>query len=166
MQGEIKAKGIEIDVVTERAQQLHKEHSMRNSQLTEISVKYQNVTTKIKDLNGKWQKYVTSHREYQEKLNSCSSWILDISKKLAQALDMSMLTHQDIEKKISIINELILQKDEGYQNIQIAIELSQNVLANTAPTGHTKICEEMDSLQTKWSELVSQLGKNKFSFLA
>ena len=161
LSGEIKAKGLEIDSVTERAQQLHKEHSMRNSQLTEISVKYQNVTTKIKDLNVKWQKYVTAHREYEEMLNSCNSWILDISNKLASALDMSMLTQEDIEKNIRIINELILLKDDGYQNIQTAIELSQNVLANTAPAGHTRICKEMDDLQTRWSELVSKLGESR-----
>ena len=41
LQGQVRAKELEIDAVTERAQQLHKEHSMRNSQLTELSVKYQ-----------------------------------------------------------------------------------------------------------------------------
>ena len=161
LQGEVRAKELEIDAVTERAQHLHKEHSMRNSQLTELSVKYQNVSTKIKDLNTKWLQYVNSHREYNEKLNECNGWIKDISIKLSQALDMSMLSQNDIETKIAVINELILQKDDGYQNVQTLVELSQNVLANTAASGHGTICKEMNDLQASWSELVSRLGESR-----
>ena len=161
LQGEVRAKELEIDAVTERAQALHKEHSMRNSQLTELSVKYQNVSTKIKDLAGRWQQYVTAHREYNEKLRETVDWIQDISAKLSTALDMSMLSQQDIETKIAVINDLILQKDDGYQNVQALVELSQNVLANTAATGHASICKEMDNLQASWSELVSRLGESR-----
>ena len=50
LQGEIKSKELEIDNITERSQQLHKEHSMRSSHLTEISVKYQNICSKVKEL--------------------------------------------------------------------------------------------------------------------
>ena len=161
LQGQVKAKELEIDAVTERAQQLHKEHSMRNSQLTELSVKYQNVSTKIKDLNIKWQLIVSNHRDYEEKLRECREWIIDINQKLSQALDMSMLSQKDIETKISVINELILLKDDGYQQVQALVELSQNVLANTASTGHTKVCKEMDELQFEWSDLVSKLGESR-----
>ena len=161
LQGEVRAKELEIDAVTERAQQLHKEHSMRNSQLTELSVKYQNVSTKIKDLNIKWQQYVTSHRDYEEKLKECKIWIQDINEKLTQSLDMNMLSQQDIESKIGVINELILQKDDGYISVQNLVELSQNVLANTAASGHAQICKDMDDLQHSWSELVTRLGESR-----
>merc|ERR1712098_766513 len=61
LQGQIKAKELEIDSVTERSQQLYKEHSMRTSHLTELSVKYQNITLKVKDLVAKGQQYVGTH---------------------------------------------------------------------------------------------------------
>ena len=64
-QGEVKAKELEIDTVTDRPQQLHKEHTMRTSHLTELSVKYQNISLKVKDLFGKWQQYVGTRSEFE-----------------------------------------------------------------------------------------------------
>ena len=107
----------------------------------------QNVSTKIKDLNAKWQLYVSFHRDYEAKLDECNAWIKDISTQLSTALELSMLTQKDIETKIAVINELILHKDDGYQNVQALVELSQNVLANTAASGHATICTQMDTLQ-------------------
>ena len=163
LQGIVKAKELEIDAVTERAQQLYKEHSTRNTQLTELSVKYQNISCKIKDLTNKWQQYVGAHREYEEKLVSCQSWINDIAQRLAKAQDMNMLLAEDLARKVSVLNDLMLNKDEGYQKVQNLVELSQNVLANTALSGHSKICSEMEGLQKSWSEFVSNLGESRLA---
>ena len=161
LQGEVKAKELEIDTVTERSQQLHKEHTMRTSHLTEISVKYQNIITKVKDLVGKWQLYVGTHSEYEAKLSECTAWISDIKIKLMKAQEMSMLTPADIESKISALNNLILSKDEGFCKVQNIVELGQSVLANTSANGHSKIVEEMKDLQGNWSQLVARLGESR-----
>lgn len=47
LQGEVRAKELEMDTVTERAQQLHKA-TTRNSQIAELAQKYQQVSTKVK----------------------------------------------------------------------------------------------------------------------
>ena len=161
LQGEIKAKEIEIDSVTDKSQYLYKEHSMRTSHLTEISVKYQNICTKVKELVSKWQQYVGTHSEYDAKLGECVIWTNDIDSRLSKAQNMSMLTQKEIEAKINAINELILLKDEGFGKVQNIVELGQNVLANTATSGHNKIVEEMKNVQSNWSLLVARLGESR-----
>lgn len=47
LQGEVRAKELEMDTVTERAQQLHKA-TTRNSQIAELAQKYQQVSAKVK----------------------------------------------------------------------------------------------------------------------
>ena len=161
LQGEVKAKELEIDTVTERSQQLHKEHTMRTSHLTELSVKYQNIQVKVKDLFTKWQQYVGTHSEYEARLSECNAWVADINTRLARAQDMGMLTQTEIEAKIAALNDLILCKDEGFGKVQNIVELAQSVLANTATSGHSQICKEMETLQQEWSQLVARLGESR-----
>ena len=134
---------------------------MRTSHLTEISVKYQNICLKVKELVSKWQQYVGTHCEYDAKLEECISWINDIDVQLYKAQNMSMLTQPEIEAKIKAINDLIQLKDEGFGKVQNIVELGQNVLANTATNGHTKIVDDMKNLQAKWSQLVAKLGESR-----
>lgn len=47
LQGEVRAKELEMDTATERAQQLHK-GSSRNTQVAELAQKYQQLSTKVK----------------------------------------------------------------------------------------------------------------------
>ena len=161
LQGEVKAKELEIDTVTERSQQLHKEHTMRTSHLTELSVKYQNIQAKVKDLFTKWQQYVGTHSEYEARMAECKAWVTDINTRLGRAQEMGMLTQSEIEAKISALNDLILCKDEGFGKVQNIVELAQSVLANTATSGHIKICHDMEELQQEWSTLVARLGESR-----
>ena len=161
LQGEIKSKELEIDSVTEKSNQLYKEHSMRTSHLTEISVKYQNICSKVKELVAKWQQYVGTHSEYEARLGESIEWINDIDIKLSRAQNMCMITQTEIEAKINAINVLILLKDEGFGKVQNIVELGQNVLANTATSGHSKIVEDMKNLQINWSRLVARLGESR-----
>merc|ERR1712079_501378 len=43
----------------------------------------------------------------------------------------------------------------------MGVELGQNVLANTATSGHNKIVEEMKNVQSNWSLLVARLGESR-----
>ena len=118
---------------------------MRTSHLTEISVKYQNICSKVKELVAKWQQYVGTHSEYEARLGESIEWINDIDIKLSRAQNMCMITQTEIEAKINAINVLILLKDEGFGKVQNIVELGQNVLANTATSGHSKIVEDINN---------------------
>ena len=116
LQGEVRAKELEIDAVTERAHQLHKQSS-RSSQISELGVKYQQISTKVKDLNNRWQQYVTSHQEFDNQLSECTRWLEEIRNKLAYCSNLSASSKSDLEKKMEIIQDLLLYKENGFGKV-------------------------------------------------
>ena len=162
LQGQIKAKELEIDAVTERAQQLNKGlQSMRTSQLTELTVKYQQVNLKVKDLTGKWQQYVKTHNDYDTTFDACQQWIGEKNQELAKVSEMTMGSQEAIDQKVKAISDLILSKDEGFAKVQNTVELAQSVLANTSTSGHDEIKKQINDVQTSWSNLASKLAESK-----
>ena len=91
MQGVIRAKELEIDSVTEKAQQLNKGlQPMRSSQITELTVKHQQVSVKVKDLIQRWQQYVSTHAEYNAVLKECGEWLSAKGQELAKVSGMGL----------------------------------------------------------------------------
>lgn len=161
LQGEIRAKELEIDAVTERAQQLLKGFSNRSSQISELGIKYQQICQKVKDLTGRWQQYVNSHQDFDSRVEQLEQWIDDIMPKLTYCSDLSSSSQKDLENKLAIIQDLLLSKEEGFGKLQNIIELAQTVLANTAPSGHDAINQTVAELQEKWSNLASKMVETK-----
>ncbi len=164
LQGQIKAKEIEIDAVTDRAQQLSKDaQGSRQSQLTELSVKYQHINMKVRDLVAKWQQLVTSHGDYDKSLAESRQWIVDKSAALVKVSEASIASQKDIDAKMRAVSDLLLTKDEGFGKVQTTISLAQSVLANTAPEGHDTIKKDVADLQQKWGSLVSKVSERKLT---
>ncbi|KDR11756.1 Nesprin-1 [Zootermopsis nevadensis] len=162
LQGEVRAKELEIDSVTERAQQLQKgTMSSRSSQISELGLKYQQVSHKVKDLTSRWHQYVTSHLEFESHIAECTQWLEDIKNKLAYCSDLSASSQKDLEGKLETIQDLLLYKEEGFSKVQGTIELAQTVLANTAPSGHDAVNQILGKLQEEWSALASKMMETK-----
>lgn len=100
LQGEIRAKELEMDAVTERAQLLCKG---RNSLVSELGAKYQQVTHKVKDLTNRWLQYVSSHEKLEARAAECLHWLEEIRTKLACCSDLSASSQKDLEKKLETI---------------------------------------------------------------
>nr|XP_033322974.1 nesprin-1 [Megalopta genalis] len=161
LQGRVRAKELEIDAVTEKAQQLHKNLTSRTTQMSELSIKYQHISNKVKDLNGRWQLYVTSHQEFDNRVAECTRWLDDIGKKLAYCSDLGASSQKDLENKMEIVQDLLLYKEDGFAKVQGIVELAQAVLANTAPTGHGAVNDAVGKLQEQWSALASRMLETK-----
>lgn len=162
LQGEVRAKELEIDSVTERAQTLHRgPASARISQVSELGQKYQQVSHKVKELNTRWQQYVSSHQEFDNQISECCQWLDDIKQKLEYCSDLSATSQKDLEGKLATIQDLLLLKDEGFGKVQSVVELAQNVLANTAPPGHDSINKSLAKLQESWSDLALKMNDAK-----
>ncbi|XP_063222936.1 muscle-specific protein 300 kDa isoform X4 [Bacillus rossius redtenbacheri] len=158
LQGEVRAKELEMDSVTERAQQLHKgAMSSRSSQISELGLKYQQVSHKVKDLTSRWHQYVMSHQEFDNHIKECTQWLEDIRNKLSYCSDLSAPSQKDLEGKLETIQGLLLYKEEGFSKVQGLVELAQTVLANTAPSGHDAINHTLGRLQEEWSVLASRM---------
>jgi chromosome segregation ATPase len=104
LQGEVRAKELEMDAVTERAQQLYKGSlSARSSQISELGLKYQQVSHKAKDLTTRWHQYVTSHQKFDSNNSECLKWLDEIKRKLDYCSDSSTKSQKDLEEKLEII---------------------------------------------------------------
>jgi len=104
LQGEVRAKELEMDAVTERAQQLYKGSlSARSSQISELGLKYQQVSHKAKDLTTRWHQYVTSHQKFDSNNSECLKWLEEIKRKLDYCSDSSTKSQKDLEEKLEII---------------------------------------------------------------
>ncbi|XP_043492348.1 nesprin-1 [Polistes fuscatus] len=161
LQGEVRAKELEIDAVTERAQQLHKNLSSRTSHISELSIKYQQISSKVKDLNNRWHQFVAVHQEFDNQLSECSRWLNDIKNKLAYCSDLSASSQKDLENKMETMQDILLYKEDGFTKVQSIVELAQAVLANTAPSGHQAINEALANLQEQWSAVASKMLETK-----
>ncbi|KZC10894.1 Nesprin-1 [Dufourea novaeangliae] len=161
LQGQVRAKELEIDAVTEKAQQLHKNLTSRTTQMSELSIKYQQISNKVKDLNSRWHQYVTTHQEFDNQVADCTRWLDDIRKKLAYCSDLGASSQKDLENKMEIVQGLLLYKEDGFAKVQGIVELAQAVLANTAPTGHKAINDAVGKLQEQWSALASKMLETK-----
>lgn len=158
LQGEVRAKELEIDSVTEKAQQLHKgTMGSRSLQITELGSKYQQISQKVKDLASRWQQYVKNHQEFDNNLTECMVWLSEIKNKMSYCSNLSASSQKDLESKLVLIQDLLLVKDEGFSKVQNVVELAQSVLANTATGGHDTINKSLAKLQEEWSALASKM---------
>jgi nesprin-1 len=105
LQGEVRAKEIEMDALTDKAQNLYKGSSSprRQSQNSELGLRYQQILARVKELAAKWQLHVTDHQEYQMRLSECQSWLADISQKLSYCSDLSASSQEDLETKMATV---------------------------------------------------------------
>ncbi|XP_072386756.1 muscle-specific protein 300 kDa isoform X12 [Diabrotica undecimpunctata] len=161
LQGEIKAKELEIDQVTERAQQLNKGIMGRPSQVSELGVKYQQICQKIKDLTNRWQQHVANHQDFDSQVDQLTQWMDDIKEKLSYCSEIIGTPQKELESKLQTVQELVLRKEEGSSKLQALVELAQTVLANTAPQGHNAINETLVRLQEEWSNLAAAMVEAK-----
>ena len=162
LQGEVRAKELEIDQLTERAQNLYQgSNSSRGSQVSELCARYQRISKKVKDVHSRWHLYVTHHADFDSRVTECHNCLQDIKKKLSYCSDLSATSQEDLDKKMETIQDLLMYKEEGFSKVQGTVELAQTVLANTAPAGHENINQAVENLQKDWSTLASKMVETK-----
>ncbi|XP_060527804.1 muscle-specific protein 300 kDa isoform X12 [Cylas formicarius] len=161
LQGEVKAKELEIDQVTEKLQQLDKGLSNRASQISELGIKYQQIYQKVKELTTRWQLYTSSHQDFNKEIARFEHWLNSLNEKLEYCADVLTASEKELELKLETVQGLILNKEDGFTTIQKLVELAQNVLANTAPQGHESVNQTLANLQNKWSNIASKIIETK-----
>ena len=159
LQGEIRAKELEIDSVTEKSQILLRSLPNSNSKhsVNELVQKYQQLSHKIKDLTTKWQQYYMIHQEFDRQVSDYSAWLSDLKSKISYCSDLSGNSQKEMENKLTTIQELILLKEEGSNMLQKTVEAAQNVLANTSTPGHEPINAKIAELHDIWSQCTMKM---------
>lgn len=159
LQGEIIAKDLEIDNVTEKAQILLRTlpNSSSKHSVNELVQKYQQISHKIKDLTTRWQQYYIIHQEFDRVVSDYTAWMGDLKSKISYCSDLSGNSQKEMENKFTTIQELILLKEDGSNKLQEILEAAQNVLANTSTPGHEPINNVIAKLHDEWSQCTMKM---------
>ncbi|ETN58450.1 calmin [Anopheles darlingi] len=158
LQGEVKAKELEIDNFTEKAQQLYRGYlSSRNSQISELAVKYQQTSSRVKELVGRWQQYVIQHQELETRIGEHRDWLNAVREKLNYCADMSSTSEKELQSKLKLVQDMIVNKEDGSGRLQVIVDLAQQVLACTTPSGHEAVNKAVAALQDEWSALALRM---------
>lgn len=157
LQGEVRAKELEVDNVSEKAQLLHRGATAKYSQITDLIPKYQQISHKVKELTARWQQFVNGHQDLDGQINECTEWLGDINAKLDYCSDLSTATQKELQNRLGTVQDMLLLKDEGFAKVQSIVEMAQNVLLNTAPNGHDAINKRLTQLQNDWSTLALRM---------
>jgi nesprin-1 len=107
LQGEIKAKELELDAISDMALNIQRQAiSSKTSGVSssDLTVKYQQVAHKIKELTNKWQGYVNSHQSFDTQIDDCCQWLAEIKDKLSYCSDLSAYSQKDLETKLGTIH--------------------------------------------------------------
>lgn len=119
LQGEIRAKELEIDNVSEKAQLLHLGSSTatKYSQITDLIPKYQQISHKSKELNTRWSHFVSSHQDFENQLDDCNDWLKNIRSTLDHCADLSTATQKELQNKLNTVQNMLVLKDEGFTKV-------------------------------------------------
>lgn len=157
LQGEVRAKELEVDNVSEKAQLLHRGATAKYSQITDLIPKYQQISHKVKELTARWQQFVNGHQDLDNQITECTEWLGDINAKLDYCADLSTATQKELQNRLDTVQDMLLLKDEGFAKVQSIVEMAQNILLNTAPNGHDAINKRLTQLQNDWSTLALRM---------
>ncbi|KAL1429843.1 hypothetical protein MTO96_015704 [Rhipicephalus appendiculatus] len=130
---ELRSKELEVDSLTERAQQLHGGHSTRrSSRLADLALRYQQLLVALTEAVTKWTQYVNNHQTLDKQVADAQQQIKQANEKLDQC-ELADGSLSQLESKLAIIQEVSHNKDALVSLVQAATEQCQTVLGETAP---------------------------------
>ncbi|XP_037575539.2 muscle-specific protein 300 kDa-like [Dermacentor silvarum] len=155
---DLRAKELEVDSLTERAQQLHGGHSTRrSSRLADLALRYQQLLVALTEAVTKWTQYVTNHQTLDKQVADAQQQIKQANEKLDQC-ELTEGSLSQLESKLAIIQEVSHNKDALVSLVQSATEQCQTVLGETAPVGHGPLSRTLQSLTEAKLALLQRLS--------
>lgn len=103
MMGDINAKELEIDTVTDKMHKLQQQTTQRKaSQVCELGIRYQLLVQTTKECIAKWLQYVSEHQTFDTKLQDCKNWLKEMKEKLPPSIKADCKVSEMEEKLNSI----------------------------------------------------------------
>jgi nesprin-1 len=164
LQGEIKAKELEIDDLTEKAYALQKGiggSGKTSSLIPDLYVKYQQVFAKIQKMVNQWTGYCNDHHQFNQQVVETAEWLDAFKRQLDFCSNPNVSAEKDLREKRNIMNNLIASKEEGSNRIQAILESASNTISNTASDGHDAINSVVNGFNAQWSQLMLKIVEVK-----
>ncbi|KAL5008450.1 hypothetical protein ScPMuIL_014031 [Solemya velum] len=149
----------EIDSFTDDAQNLmHTTSDVRlGTQVSQLTNRYRAILSLVKDLIGKWEKYVQDHQAYENRLEEFNSW-LSMSDEKLEHCQQPASGQDSMEERRAVMQILMSEKEHGLQKLNSSIEAGEKLYPDTASSGRDKIRQELRTAKEDWDRLFSNLG--------
>ncbi|CAL1544282.1 unnamed protein product [Lymnaea stagnalis] len=123
-----------------------------SNNVMQLSTRYQALCSLAKNTIAKLKEYVNDHRLYDEALDSASSWLKLMNKRVLTCSDSSGDWHA-IQDRIEDIKDVTASMDDGLQKVNYVCDQAEKILPHTSLEGKKLIEEQVTELTTEWEEL-------------
>lgn len=96
-----------------------------------------------------WEDYVTTHEAFNQAIEKCHDWLSALTAEAALLVDES--SSEPTESKLTIVENLLAQKDEGDKIIESCKVQLENVLVQTSPEGHPPLINAFQDQLKSWN---------------
>lgn len=116
----------------------------------QISSRFQSMQVAAKEILKKCEQAVGDHRLYLDKYNQCASWLTAAQEKFATTCsgDGEQDDLSTIEQKIKILEQILIEQQQGTSMYNRVQEMGEKLYATTAVEGREAVRIQMQELQT------------------
>lgn len=115
--------------------------------------KYQKLSTDVNERVTKVENFVTNHESYNQAIEKCRDWLSALTAEAALLIDDSAL--ESPETKLTIVDNLLGQKDEGDKIIDSCKKQLEIILNETSPEGHPALINSFEEQAKAWNTFLS-----------
>ncbi|VEN42511.1 unnamed protein product, partial [Callosobruchus maculatus] len=122
--------------------------SEAESKLDENLQKYNHLVDEVQKRIELAEDYVTNHEAYNQAIEKCHDWLSALTSEAALLVDES--SSETPEAKLTIVDNLLAQKDEGDRIIASCKSQLEKVVTQTAPVGHPQLINAFEEQEKAW----------------
>lgn len=121
--------------------------------------RYQLLHVLSKEVVTRCQSVVDDHRTYEEKLKVVDAWLTQLEQSLASLKKDE--TSGNLEEKISRLQILLAEKEQGEHRLGSLISFGERILADTSAQGREIIRHELRQARERWDKLVEGIAEQQ-----
>ncbi|KAL8590280.1 hypothetical protein ACOMHN_006396 [Nucella lapillus] len=160
VQQQITSKQSQFDDLQTMVAQVQGSDTRLHNYNSQLMSRYEAVKNTAKDVIGRWQEFVDDHVAYQNNYTQCSEWVAALQKRLQICGDLAG-DRQDVEERVAKLQEVIAEKEEGFNLIHQTVETGERLYPNTAAEGRDIIRQELRSLREQWDQIGDEVGETQ-----
>ena len=124
-----------------------------DAKLDEIYDRYNALSKKLNERVSLAEEYVSNHEVYVQVLDKCRDWLTALSGEASILVDEISL--QTSDTKITVVDNLLAQKEEGDRIIASCKRQLDAVLEQTAEVGHPPLIQAYEDQLQAWNKFLS-----------
>lgn len=127
--------------------------------ISQINNRYQNLHTLSKDVINKWQTLVDNHRNYNNKMEEASAWLVPLEEHLS-ILETGELA-DNIEAKSNRLQVLLSEREQGEHKINSLTMIGERLFPDTAAPGRETIRNDLRDIRDRWDKLEEAIKRQQ-----